>query len=352
MVNEDIRFPAKLIAYAFRQDGRPNLKIITGIVAFSALQATLVFLGSFVDGTLYLPGNGDGFLEHYGVWAILITDPLLLLCTAFAYRRFHTALLTLPIKAGSAGSERVSETSRFYINILNLNGRSIFAYILLVIVGALSWINNIHQTIDPVYFYGNDVFDGFNYRYGFLSNKLNLFNSWVFVYPIVGFQLIWMSLSVRIILQKLVKEDQVSPNVLHPDGCYGLLDLGILNIALLVPYLLSYFVIFCLVITHEKNYFTVDAALVCLTLALIAASYFTIGPITGLGRQVHQRTYERLKAKSSEYNGNSKKFETRFAFERLYFPQVSATPYTSWFKAILAVIRLTPIVLTASRFLP
>lgn len=35
------------------------------------------YLGASLDNTLLLDGNGKGLLEHYGVWAFYITNPII-----------------------------------------------------------------------------------------------------------------------------------------------------------------------------------------------------------------------------------------------------------------------------------
>ena len=82
-------FPLQLIIRGFAALGNPNWAIVRLIIGVGALQVAVVALASYVDGTWWLDGVGDGLLEHYGVWAILVTDPLLLISAAFAYRRFR-----------------------------------------------------------------------------------------------------------------------------------------------------------------------------------------------------------------------------------------------------------------------
>ena len=196
-------FLARFIASGFHASGTPNWRFIALVLGIALVQSLLVFGASFYDGTLFLPKKGDGFLEHYGVWAILATDPLLLISASFAYRRFVVCLHTLPMVAGDEFNATKDDVVRPYTEFLDLNGRAKFVYALLLFIGILCWLNNLKQTIDPTLIYGNDVFDGYAHKWGFFANKLNLFSSWVLVYPIVGFQLVTMSISIRIILQRL-----------------------------------------------------------------------------------------------------------------------------------------------------
>ena len=55
------------------------------VLAVAAMQSAGVFAGSHVGGTRFLPDVGDGFLEHYAVWATLVSDPLLVIAAGLAY---------------------------------------------------------------------------------------------------------------------------------------------------------------------------------------------------------------------------------------------------------------------------
>ncbi len=342
-------FPVVAVRKLFHIAGQPRWWAITVILALASAQSLAVFLGSYLDGTLFLPGVGDGFFEHYGVWAILATDPLLIIAAGLAYRRFIIAFETLPLTSAQKEKGAFSKLFDGHLDFLNMVARSKYVYFLLVLTGFLCWLNNLRQTVDPIEIYGNDVFDSYQYYWGYLANKLNLFSSWVLVYPLVGFLLVCMSVSTRQVLRKLAQSSDLAPNVLHPDGCYGMLNLGFLNLSLLLPYLLSYSVIFALLSTHEAQYFSIVAALVGLTAVMIAASFLTIGPITGLGKAVQKETFKKLQEKSETYNGNRKAIENRFAFERLCFVTARASPYSKWAQAAINVVRLLPVFLTAYR---
>jgi len=323
--------------------------VIVGVVAL--VQSIGVYYGSALDGTLRLPNEGDGFLEHYGVWAILITDPMLIVAAGLAHRRFLIALDTLPLAPKKESKLSFETIVKPHLEFLNMRSNSKYVYTLLVVVGALSWLNNIRQTIEPSSTYGNDVFDSYQYFWGYYANKLNLFSSWVVVYPLVGFQLVSMSVSIRLILQKLTISGNVAPNVLHPDGCYGMFNLGVLNVVLIFPYFLSYCVVFALLLTHENQYFSIIAPLVGLTVVMVSASFLTVGPITRLGRTIRDKTFRKLESKSKDYNGNNRTLENRFAFERLCYSTARATPYSRWAQALINLLRVAPVVLTAYRLI-
>lgn len=343
--------PVKAIANLFDVNGRATWSTIALVLGIAAIQSICIYAGAVVDDTLWLPNEGDGFLEHYGVWAILATDPLLIIATGFAYRRFQIAINTLPLSTKKQTLKAFDQTVETYLNYINMNKSSIFVYYLLVAFGFLCWLNNIRLTVEPTETYGNDVFDSSQYVWGYYANKVNLFTSWVVVYPIVGFLLVSMSLSIRLILQRLTSANAIALNVLHPDGCYGMRSLGILNLSLILPYVLAYCVVFALLITHENQYFTIIAALVGLTVTMVSASFLTIGPISTLGRKIKDETYAKLEKKSRDYNGNNKTLINRFAFERICYSTARASPYSKWIQTFLSMFRIVPVLLTASRLI-
>jgi len=341
-------FPIRLIRLGFAENGVPRAGFVLSVLVLGVVQAAFVYAGSYLDSTLYLFEEGDGFLEHYGVWAILATDPLLLIATSFAYRRFFMALENMPVREDDVCKEHFDVLTKPFLRAVTLQNPYFWVYALLVIIGLLGWVNNLRQTIDPIAVYGNDVFDAYYYQWGYYANKINLFYSWVVVYPLVGYLLVAMSVSIRFILVRSKEAELLQLTVVHPDGSYGLFNLGILNIALLVPYVLSFSVVYMLLLTHETTYASVIVALGGLSFALVAASFLTIGPISALGRRAQEEAYEKLENQSKTYNADDDKFSERFAFERLCYVSAKASPYSSTAQVIINSARLIPVVLTAS----
>jgi len=344
-------FPVRFLRSLFDKRVAPNWLPILLVLLFGLVQATLVFAASYLDNTLFLPNEGDGFLEHYGVWAILASDPLLLIATSFAYRQFFISIRTLPINYDEGGTYALQRIIKPFSNFINMTGNSKFLYLFLVIVGFLSWLNNLKQTIDPSITYGNDVFDSSQYLLGFVANKACLFISWVIVYPLVGFMLLSMSWAIRQILKKVVFENRVRPKLIHPDSCYGLAKLGTLNISILLPFVLAYLTMFSLLITHEKSYLSIQIPLVVVTIVLLILSYVTIAPITRLSKKIHSETMERLAKEAVELEGNRTPPTLKFSLERSCLPTVTPSPYKGITASMISAIRLLPVAMTVSKII-
>ena len=320
MGRERDHFPVRWIRRLFNENGSPNITLVSLVVFASVLQAGITLAASYIDQTWYLPDVGDGFLEHYGVWAILITDPLVLIAASLGAVAFGSCLNGLPLnmKVERAGLFRDRIVSLYY-PALGIRSYYKFIYWLMVIVGLLAWVNNLRQTIDPISVYGNDVFDAWQYKWGFFSNKVNLFISWVIVYPLAGYVILSHSLCLRLILDRLIRKNLIQPRLSHPDGCFGCAKLGLLNVVLLAPYLLAFIVLFCLLLTHETSYFSVMVPLFGLSVIVLLISFVIIAPVTGLVRRAYVFEEERLTKESRQYPSGQSAKNRRFEFERVVF---------------------------------
>ena len=79
-------FPVNLLIISFTRDRIANRPIVFGILAVAFIQARLVNVSSYIDGTWHLPAGDKGLFVHYGAWATIITDPLLMISSAYAYQ--------------------------------------------------------------------------------------------------------------------------------------------------------------------------------------------------------------------------------------------------------------------------
>jgi hypothetical protein len=340
----------RTIALGFRRDGTPNWPWLSWIIAFGSLQAAFVVVATYLDNSWYLQSPNKGLFQHYGACALLITDPLLLVSASYAYRRFRIALSTLPLCDPERDRSRARAIARPYLEFLHLKGRARYAYLLFVTVGILAWANNIYETANPKIYFKHDVFDSTTFHFGYYVYKTVLFDSWVIIYPIVGFLLLLMCFFIRLILIKLRLRQMICPNVLHPDGSYGLSNLGTLNICLLTPYLLTFTVIFGVIFTHEAAYASLIVPLFVFSILFIVVSFITIKPVLDQAKEIKRLTYKRLVRRSySRYVDLSE--QLAFGIERLSYALSNGSPYSQGGRILLLLMRAGPVVLTTTRFL-
>ena len=329
---------------------------IAGVLAYAGIQAGLIFVASYLDGTLYLEGEGKGFLEHYGVWAILITDALLILSVSLAHSTFRNAIASIQFSNGEDRKDRkdrkefIGSDLKKYLDFLYLipSSKSQYLYYFLVVIGLLSWVNNLYQTANPVLFYGNDVFDQTNYPIGFIANKINLLLSWVIIYPSCGFILLTICIETRLVLDKAKSAKGLQGNLFHPDKCYGFALLGWLNISLLTPFFIVLAAMLSLSFTHEKLYQSILLPMSLLSLGFIFISFWTVKPVVTQAQAAEESAYKKiLKAINSENQEEVQKAQ----IARLCFATASGSPYTQFVKYALVAIRLIPVSITLTKFL-
>ena len=118
--------------------GRVNWRLARIILIVAALQLFTVVVASWLNHSMTL-GGGKGLLQHYGAWAILLTDPLLLIASGFLDRQFCVAMLTLPLRPGVGAKRRLQHLLRSWVLVVRAKGASAFLYVLFVVVGLYAW---------------------------------------------------------------------------------------------------------------------------------------------------------------------------------------------------------------------
>jgi hypothetical protein len=338
--------PVELILSGFSRRGAPNFFVVFGVLIFSLFQIGLVILSSYLDGTWWMLKGDKGLFVHYGEWAILISDPLLLVSASFAWHQFRIAFRHLPIRDEKGGRSEMRRIVKPYKDFVSLRGSGIWLYVMLLLVGFLSWLNNIRETSDPFRFFKHNVFDSTDFVFGFVANKVVLFTSWVIIYPAVGFVVVSMCFSTYFILEKLKNNKITEPNILHPDGCYGFSSLGKLNVCLLFPYFFAFFVAFALLITHETIYPSLVIPLVFLTTLFFLVSFITIKPTLAQTKEVRKCYYDKLVNDSMSLPMLRNRDALRFGLERICFAISNGSPYSRDAKSILTAMRAITVAAT------
>lgn len=341
-----------LVVRLFSNHAQINWRLFWILVAAMLGQVALLAFSAAVDDTWVLPGNGRGVLQHHGIWAIIVSDFALLLLAGYAHKSFFHLVKIMPFCDDLRERSFRMTVVRPYINWLNAQNRSKYVYIMLVLVGLFGWINNIHQTIEPLQYYGNDVFDGYKHTIGFYLNKVNLFYSWVIVYPAVIYTVVSLSVITRQMLLAAVRSNVLRFDASHPDGCYGMSIFGRFNVLLLTPYLVIYLVVYSLLTTHHNRYLSITLPLVALSVVFIAVSIATIRPISSEASKARKRAFKFLVSRWSKIDNAETPANDRVVYhlERICFSLTSASPYSSGVRLALSTIRLIPILLAIEKF--
>jgi hypothetical protein len=217
------------------------------------------------------------------------------------------------------------------------------------VLGMSFWLVNVRNTIHPEYpdHYSHDVFDGWSHKVGFLVFKVCLFNSWVVVFPIVGYLIVSMSYATWATLHSAQRNGLLAARVTHPDGCYGFAKFGELNISILAPFLLAYAVMLSLWLTHAKPYETLLLPMAGMTVVFLVASYFALYPLYIVIRDARAKIFDKLKDQATDLNDQDR---MQFAIERLCFESAKSTPYAPGTRLFLLAMRGVTIGTTAVTF--
>ena len=241
--------------------------------------------------------------------------------------------------------------------VVRARGNGVLLYVLFVVVGLFAWIQNVWLTGNPdgpvrhPIFAHHDVFDSGRHIWSFIAFKACLFLSWVVVYPIVGFKFLTTALATWSILRSAERDSLVLPRVEHPDGCYGLKNVGTLNIAILSPYMLAFIVMFSLLITHQMLYGSVLIPLAGVTVIFLFSSFVVIWPAHLMLWKARDMEYRDLSRSAQNGPPTKDKDLLRFTAKRLFFSAANASPYSETTKILILAMRATPALAFALRLL-
>lgn len=328
-----------------------RLSSLSIFLLYGAVQALALYLCARHDSTLTLPGNGRGLSTHYGVWSIVVTDPLIIISVGIAHAIFRRAIAE--IRFNSEDGKRIffKNIVPTYTRFLYARTYSIWIYYLFVFIGIIAVANNIYQTISPLGFYGNDVFDDFSYKFGFLANKVNIIISWVIIYPAAGFLLITMCFETRLLLDNARNLGGLKGDLFHPDQCFGFAKLAWLNISLLVPFGFAFVVMFSLSLTHTKLYQSLVLPFVVLSFVFFIASFLIIRPVVKEASKSYADAYNSILGAIDKKGWSWDRVNYNIGLTRICLASTRPSPYADFAANVLIMIRLVPAILAVTRLL-
>lgn len=320
-------------------------KKLSLLALYAFIQASLLYLGAYIDGTLYLPNEGKGFLEHYGVWGIIVTDIFLLFSVSLAHSNYRAAIYSIEFSERKNRKLFFKNTVIPFLDFLYLKENSKYLYYLFVIIGAIAWSNNLYQTSNPIKFYGNDVFDQVDYTWGFIANKLNLFLSWVIIYPCSLFIILTIAIQTRSLIEKAESRSGLQGNIYHPDRCLGFSIFGWLNVSILLPFIFVLIAVFLLSLTHVNLYQSLVLPLIIVPIILIFLSFWTISPVVKKAKLIYKTEYNSV-IRQIRSNTN---ISYQVRLDRLCLVSNAQSPYSQVSQLGMAGIRLISIGITVTK---
>jgi hypothetical protein len=313
------------------------------IILLGVILPALVVFGSYLDNTFWLSGNGKGLWQHYGVWSLFLTTPILLIIALNILNRFfliikninnYITCLEMPL-----GLTRIINKQ---MKSISLKTKTKYILIFFGIIGFMSSIVNIYQTVEPIKYYGNDVFDSYKYFWGFLANKIFLTFIWTLIYPIVGFIVLHVSYSMVIILRYLYQNGILFVDFFHKDNCGGVSNFGYINNLIMGIYINIFFVVFCLFITHSNNYFTLMLSSVLLAGIMIIHNFLIVYYIQKFVKSEKEKLLKKINERLNEGINNLKAFHHGLLLLRNHIINVRPHPYTKIASVVKNLFRFFP----------
>lgn len=321
-------------------------RVSVAITLILIIAAAIVVLCSYLDKTVHLPGDGRGLANHYGIWAIFVTSPLLVLLAHATQQRFVFTIRTINRYTVNADVPQVlREMVDKHINSLHMNARSRYVFWLLVVVGWYWWLVNVKQTIYPFDSYQNDVFDAYPHTLGFISFKLYLGFVWVVVYPVISYSAGHIFVSMVAVLKHMRDRALFRLDYFHQDDCGGVSVFGAINLRLLAMSSLVLLTALAILLTHRGNYVSIWSSIVTCILLMIAQSVVGVYYIHVF---VRQKKIELLAQINKRLNrslislGRQDSFPDDLLAVRNHIARLRTVPYTRAGRIMINLLRLSP----------
>jgi hypothetical protein len=253
-----------------------DLKSVLRTLAWSSFLPAAVCLGSTLDGTWELAGDGKGLGEHLGFWAWVVTTPLLVELTVAILACFLATMRNLEEFTTGPVPPQLRRLLGRHLKSISLRSDSRYILYLFSLVGFMFAILNIRETLQPVSTYGNIVYDSLPFLRGFLLTKMYLMMLWTLVYPPVLYVVLHVTISVSMILKELCDRDLLKIDFFHRDNCGGLSVFGFINTLVMAVYATILVVVICLDLTHSRRYSTLLLSLFATSALLLLQSVATV----------------------------------------------------------------------------
>lgn len=310
--------------------------ILIGIAIFVANTGALVG-AAFYDHTFYIDGDSLGLMELPGVWAILVGDMLTMSIVQQMAHQAEKLTAKFPAVRNELTKRYLKRARATLLNAIYLRSRHALIFAKISIFALLFWLNNLYQTLDPIRFYGYDVFDSKQHIAGFVAARIVFFVSWVVLVPYMAYVCLAISYTFFKLIRTLRGKSLLSFDLFHPDGCGGHAFLGTINVRFITGMLVIYGELTMVLIQHKKLNPGLASGFIIATAFLLIGTFITLYPLRGFLK--HQQF--RLRAK---YSRELNKRYTSTAMAHLhYINSVSFSPYSGKEQAFVIGARLFPL---------
>jgi hypothetical protein len=308
-----------------------------------------------LDTAWRLPADGKGLAQHYGLWAMFATTPIIILLTSMLARAFASkigATDSYCVTLSTDVRRRLTALADEHVRslLLKTRTRSIFAFVIIAL--CFWWLLNAIATLSPVGTYHHDVVDAFSHRWSYVAVRVYTLFVFGFVYAEAVFVSVHVTVSMFGILRYVDRHDLLKINFFHQDNCAGTSMFGRINLLVLAVYANWFTVIYAMYLTHRRPYLVMLASLgSCSLLAAVqsvGAVYYIHRTISRKRRACLRVLAERLTRDGSLAMESGEPFRSDLLALRTHLLGVHTYPYATGTLLVVNAIRLTPAALAVA----
>jgi len=299
------------------------------------------------EGTIEpLPMDGKGLANHYGILTIFLGSPILVVLAALAQSKFQRTVQNLSVyTVGAQIPPGLTTKIDYSIESLRFQRMTRLVYWLFVTAGWYWWLVNVYQTINPLDFYGNDVFDSLDHLLGFISFKLYLLALWVIIYPVISFIVVNVFVGMIVILKHMSDNSLFKLDFFHEDECGGVSVFGSINTILLAMTSLVLITALAILLTHKSGYTSVWSSVIISSLLIVLQS---VCGVYYIHKFVRQKKSEILGPVNAYLNDSlldtnrTKRFPQDLLIVRDHVARIRSFPYSKGVLYFVNALRLSP----------
>jgi hypothetical protein len=250
-----------------------------GVIAASSGYA--LFLAAEIDQNFRLPHPDVGLFQHPGLPVILLADFLVLFLSAAIANAFLLLARKLPTDDERSTRKYLDRVVARGRAAILLNGPSAQMFLYCAGIGALFWAINAFQTLDPVKYYANDVFDSIHHKASYLVMRLILGLSWVVLYPYCAVLVFSAAGNIFSATNLLRSKKRLSYKTFHPDRSGGYSYIGNISFLSIMAMLALFCALASVMHTHQKLNLLHISGLIILTVSFLSATYLITWPTVG-----------------------------------------------------------------------
>jgi hypothetical protein len=201
---------------------RLNIGFLTQCCLLAAIAALLIFIGSVIDGTLFLEGRSIGLLEHPGIWAFFGLQIALPLSIRQSLKKLLRAQSKISAIANlnDKFSQAVVTPLLEFLRLRNNESRVIATII--YGAGLIAFVWNTYQNQLPGIIVPYDFWDSSNHFFGYWLTRVYKLYLFCWLLPYIAL----VHAAILIITLRLVRQARLAGRFkldpFHPDGVGGL----------------------------------------------------------------------------------------------------------------------------------